>query len=99
MESIFIGLIEAIGANAFFLSILWGIYNYQHEVKVTELWTVYTGAAITGFLFTGLKSMQWFGIAPTLTDQLQPLIGIIFATILLVTAVICAVSPVKKQVK
>lgn len=94
-----IGVIESIGAVAFFLSVLWGIHNVRNEVNVTEFWTVYTIAAITGFFFTGLKAVEWFGGVPVAADALQSPVGVMFATVLLITAVVCVVSPVKRQVK
>lgn len=99
MPSLIIGGMESIGAVAFVVSALWGIHNARNEVPVTEFWMVYAGASIAGSLFSVLKAAEWFGIAPTLADQLQPPVGIIFATILLVTAIICAVSPVERAVK
>lgn len=92
-------MIDAGASLAFVLALFWGYHNYRHELEVTEFWTTYMMAAVAGSVFTGSKALEWAGVMPVLMDTAQPFIGAVFATVLLVSAVVCTLSPVERAVQ
>lgn len=99
MIHVIIALMNGWATFFLLLAIVWGLYNYTHEMPVTNFWITYTAAAGAGALFTAARAVEWAGITGPYIDQLQAFFAIIAATILATTALVCAVSPVERQVK
>ncbi len=77
----------------------WGIHNFRHESDISEFWIAYSLAMLTGMLFATAKSVEWLGVSPVLANQVQPFFAMIMGTILVITSVLCVVSPIERTVK
>lgn len=99
MMHILISLMNASAAVFMLLAVIWGWYNYQHEMPGTEFWVVYAVAAAIGVLFTGVRAVEWAGVHGPDIDLLAAMLGLIAGTMLATSALICAASPIKRQVK
>lgn len=97
--SFIIAVMNLFGMVFFLLAALWGVFNYRENVSVSQFWVIYAIAALGGAAFLGLRALEWGGVAPQLMDELQPFFGIVGITMIATTATICALSPVKHNVK
>ncbi len=99
MSNMVIGVIDGLGAVFFLLALFWGFHNFLHESEISEFWIAYSASMGTGFLFAMTKSVEWFGIKPELANLIQPFLATILGTVLVLTAVVCVVSPIERTVK
>lgn len=99
MASAMIVAIDVLGAVFFFMAMLWAYHNYAEEIAATEFWIVYAAAAYMGAMFMLLSAVEWMGIAVTVLDDVKPLFEIITITLLVMTSMLCTLSPIKRQVK
>lgn len=99
MSNMLIGAIDALGAVFFLLAVRWSVHNLRNESALSEFWTAYTVAMVMGVLFATVKAVEWFGLSTRIANLVQPFFAIILGTVLLLTAIVCVVSPIERAVK
>lgn len=91
--------IDVIAATFFLLAVFWAYHNYKEEVAISDFWIVYAVAALFGTMFMMIRAAEWAGIEPVLLDDIQPFFAIVGITMLVTTGIVCALSPIERQIK
>lgn len=99
MVDLVVAVLDAFATVFILFAVLWGFYNYREEIAVTSFWLTYLVAAASIGIYTALKSLEWAGVYPALLDEVQAFFWTMGITILVVTALVCVLSPIKRQIK